>query len=93
MGLPGVENDARPHGIILHPFLASQLPYSAKIKNIMSFGQNPSKIIFNLIKSYKSYPPWGGAMYCVGHRTGFLFIGLQALGSLGVPLKREYERS
>ncbi len=30
VGLPGVENDPTPRGIILHPFLASQLPYIAK---------------------------------------------------------------
>ena len=46
MGSPGVENDARPRGIILHPFLASQLPYSAKINKHIDVRPNPAKITY-----------------------------------------------
>ncbi len=44
MGLPGVENDARPRGIILHPFPASQLPHVAKINNTDFRSNSANKI-------------------------------------------------
>ena len=37
VGLPGVEIDPTPHGIILHPFPASQLPYMAKSDFVLDF--------------------------------------------------------
>ncbi len=44
VGLPGVENDPTPHGIILHPSRPSQLPYIAKsifFSGILGAGQPP----------------------------------------------------
>ena len=40
-GLPGVENDPTPCGIILHVFLASQRPYFAKIQIFEDLGVTP----------------------------------------------------
>ena len=51
MGFPGVENDATPRGIILHPFPASQLPYRPKIRKFRIFGQMfPNFPIYPLVR-------------------------------------------
>ena len=49
VGLPGVENDPTPRGIILHPSPASQRPYRQQISNFSQIGP----------KSAKSPPPIG----------------------------------
>ena len=51
-GLPGVENDPTPCGIILHVFLASKRPYFAKIQIFYDLG-----VTHHLLFSFKREVP------------------------------------